>query len=91
MEEFDQAIAETVNLPVKAAEYDFVKLQKQVVDAMLAAAQEHLDAAQKGYDAIKGIAEELMLNVNAVAKELEERKHRQTEFGRIVLDAAKRV
>jgi hypothetical protein len=75
------------NLPVPQ-EYDFVALQRQVTDAMMAAAKQSLDEAQRDYDRIKETAEEMMAAVTTVALDLKDKKERQLEFGKSILDAA---
>jgi len=81
-------LPEVANLPEATKEYDFVALQRQVTDAMIAAAQQNLDVAQKDYERVKATAEDMMAAAAALALELREKKERQLEFGKSILDAA---
>ena len=74
-----------------ASGYDFVKLSEGMAKALLAAAQEQVSQADQILEQTQSIADVIVTQIRAQAKQIEERNVRLKAFGEQMLDAHRKL
>jgi hypothetical protein len=91
----DQEVRKVVNeiskRPNEPAEYRFVGIGDQVIDAMLETAKAQVTKAENNYKAVERVAEDIKQRVKQVWEMLQEAEKELTDYGNYTLDMGEKI